>query len=156
MGTRQLRRFVIQSTARDYYFVYRRNRLEDSGKPIGREVFAMVYRKKDAVLIEKYGVRMRIYNSSEDCPQAAVAYQETEKGHAEEFIHHKSAFIYYILEGKGTWVIEGKEYDAEAGDVVIVPPGKKIYFKGKLKQICITAPAWEEASEEHVRYIEDL
>jgi mannose-6-phosphate isomerase-like protein (cupin superfamily) len=116
----------------------------------------MVYRKKDAALIEKHGVRMKIYNSSEDCPQAAVCYQETEKGHEEEFIHHKSAFIYYILEGKGKWVIDGKEHDAEAGDVVIVPPGRRIYFKGKLKQLCITAPAWEEAHEEHVRYIEDL
>jgi len=116
----------------------------------------MVYRKEDAALIEKHGVRMRIYNSSEDCPQAAVCYQETEKGHAEEFIHHKSAFVYYILEGKGTWIIEGEKKEAEAGDVVIVPPGKRFYFTGSLKQLCITAPAWEEKHEEHVRYIQDL
>ena len=114
----------------------------------------MVYRKEDAVKIEKYGVRMRIYNGREDCPQAAVAYQETEKGHAEEFIHHKSAFIYYILEGRGTWVIEGEEHEAGAGDVVIVPPGKRIYFRGNLKQICVTSPAWEQEQEEHVRFIE--
>ncbi len=114
----------------------------------------MIHKKKDAVEIEKQGVRMYIYNGKEDCPQAAVAYQETEKGHAEEFCHEKSAFIYYIIEGHGTWVIEDVEHSVEAGDVVIVPPGRKFYFKGSLKQVCITAPAWEEKYEKHVRYVD--
>lgn len=116
----------------------------------------MVYKFLNAGVVEKHGVRMQIYNSREDCPQAAVAYQETERGHAEEFYHEKSAFIYFILEGKGTWIIEDAEYPAEAGDVVIVPPGKRFYFRGALKQVCVTAPAWEEKHEKHVRYIKDL
>jgi mannose-6-phosphate isomerase-like protein (cupin superfamily) len=114
----------------------------------------MIYKKSGTVFVEKHEVKMWIYNTKEDCPQAAVVYQETEKGHAEEFIHKKSAFIYYILEGKGTWVIEDIEYEAEAGDTVIIPPGKRFYFRGSVKQLCITAPAWQEENEEHVRYIE--
>jgi mannose-6-phosphate isomerase-like protein (cupin superfamily) len=113
-----------------------------------------IYKKKDASAIEKHGVRMRIYNSKEDCPQAALVYQETESGHAEEFYHEKSAFIYYIIEGNGIWIIEDKQYDVSEGDVIIVPPGKRFYFKGKIKQICITAPAWEERYERHIRYLE--
>lgn len=116
----------------------------------------MVYPSSKAVAIEKHGVRMRIYNSVADCPQAAVALQETERGHAEEFYHAKSAFVYYILEGEGSWIIEDLEYTVQTGDVVIVPPGKRFYFKGRLRQLCITAPAWEEESEHHVRFIENL
>jgi mannose-6-phosphate isomerase-like protein (cupin superfamily) len=116
----------------------------------------MVYRKKGAVRIEKHGVDMWIYDTKAECTQVAVVYQETQSGHAEEFFHEKSAFIYYILDGSGTWVVEDEEFEAETGDVVIVPPGKRFYFKGKLKQLCITAPAWEEEYERHVRYIHGL
>lgn len=97
---------------------------------------------------------MRIYTTKEDCPNAAVLYQETETGHAEEFVHDKSDFLYYILEGSGTWVVEGREFEVRAGDVVVVPAGKRFWFKGNLKQVCITAPAWEEKYERHIRDIE--
>ena len=116
----------------------------------------MIYKKKDSTAIEKHGVKMWIYNSKDDCAHAAVAYQETKQGHAEEFFHEKSAFIYYIIDGKGEWIIEDKQYEVDKGDVVIVPPGKRFYFKGNVKQICITAPAWEERYERHVRYVEGI
>ncbi len=114
----------------------------------------MIFKKSRAFNLEKHGVRMRIYNSIEDCPQAAVAYQETETGHAQEFYHDKSAFLFYILEGEGTWFIEDEPFSVEASDVIIVPPGKRFYYQGRLKQICITSPAWEEKSEHHVRYVD--
>ena len=47
----------------------------------------MIYKFKDAEIIKKHDVNTHIYNSSKDCPQAAVVYQETEKGHSEEFYH---------------------------------------------------------------------
>lgn len=99
---------------------------------------------------------MSIYNVKEEFPEAAVVYQETEKGHSEEFYHEKSAFIYYIIEGKGKWIIEDVEYDVEAHDVVIVPPCQKFYFKGKLKQLCVTVPAWDEKYEKHVKFVHDI
>ena len=83
-----------------------------------------------------------------------MLYQETDKGHSEEFLHEKSDFIYYILEGSGTWVIEDREFKVKTGDVIIVPAGKRFWFHGNLKQICITAPAWEEKYEHHIRNIE--
>ena len=114
----------------------------------------MIYKKEQATEVFKQGVKMRIYNSNSDCPEASVVYQETESGHLEEFYHSKSNFIFYIIEGKGTWYIEGKPYDVSAGDVVIVPRNKRFYYKGKLKQVCITAPAWEQEYEFHIRNIE--
>ena len=116
----------------------------------------MVYKHENAVHITKHGVAMSIYNSRADCPQAAVVHQHTGTGHHQEFYHEKSAFIYYIIQGSGTWVIEDVEYPVTARDVVIVPPGRRFYFKGALEQICITAPAWEERYERQVRLIENF
>jgi mannose-6-phosphate isomerase-like protein (cupin superfamily) len=114
----------------------------------------MIYKKDDAVTLEKQGVTMRIYNSKEQCPEAAVVYQETQKGHSEEFYHSKSNFIFYIIEGAGTWFIEDEPFTVEAGDVLIIPPGRRFYYTGALKQVCITAPAWEPQFEHHVRDIQ--
>ncbi len=113
----------------------------------------MIYKKEEAIEFEKQGVAMRVYNTREQCPDASVVYQETQKGHSEEFYHSKSNFIFYIIEGTGTWFIEDKPYHAEAGDVVIVPPNNTFYYKGTLKQLCITSPAWDAEYEHHVRDI---
>lgn len=114
----------------------------------------ILFKPENSKVIEKYGVKMRIYSTKSDCKAAAVLYQETETGHAEEFMHEKSNFIYYIIEGNGTWIIEDKEHEVKTGDVIIVPAGKRFWFKGKLRQVCITAPAWEEQYEHHIRDID--
>lgn len=124
----------------------------DSHTP-SEEFTRVVFRPEDSQVIEKHGVCMRIYTTKADCPNAAVLFQETDTGHAEEFIHEKSDFLYYVLEGSGTWVIEGREFKARAGDVVVVPAGKKFWFRGNLRQVCVTAPAWEEKYERHIRDI---
>lgn len=113
----------------------------------------MVFKRRDAFQASKHGVDMWVYTGRDDLEQAAVAYQETERGHAQEFRHHRSAFVFYILEGSGEWVIDGETYPVEATDVVVVPPGRAFYYRGRLKQICVTAPAWEEAYEEEVRKV---
>ncbi len=90
-----------------------------------------VIRREEGVDLEKHGVRMHVYTRG-DAP-AGIVYQETESGHAEEFCHEKSAFIYYIIEGEGVYVIGGVEHHVGAGDVVVVPPKSSIYFKGRLR-----------------------
>jgi mannose-6-phosphate isomerase-like protein (cupin superfamily) len=110
-----------------------------------------VIRREDAALLEKHGVKMHIYTGAAEGAPAGVVYQETESGHAEEFRHDKSAFIYYIIEGEGVYVIGGVEYPVGAGDVVVVPPGNSIYFRGRLRQVLVTVPPWEEAFERHIR-----
>lgn len=123
--------------------------------PAASEEFPhVVFRSEESEVIEKHGVHMRVYTTKRDCPNAAILYQETDKGHAEEFIHEKSSFLYYIFEGSGIWVVEDREFEVRAGDVVVVPAGRRFWFRGNLKQICITAPAWEEKYERHIRDIE--
>ena len=55
-----------------------------------------------------------------------------------------------MISGSGEWVIEGKTYPVEATVVVIVPAGKRFYYRGELEQVGITAPAWEEEYEETI------
>lgn len=114
----------------------------------------MIIKKEDAITFEKQGVKMSVYNSKEQCPDASIVYQETEIGHQEEFFHSKSNFIFYIIEGSGTWFIEDKPFEVSTGDVIIIPPNQRFYYKGVLKQICITAPSWELEHEHHVRNID--
>lgn len=114
----------------------------------------MIFKRNDAFRVTKNNVDMWIYNGRDDCEQAAVVYQETTVGHSEEFRHHKSAFVFYIIEGAGVWVIDGVSFPVTATDVVVVPPGQKFFYRGDLKQVCITAPAWEEEFEEHVRPVD--
>lgn len=114
----------------------------------------VVFRHENAAVIEKHGVKMRIYTTKAESRNAAVLYQETQAGHAEEFLHERSDFIYYILEGSGIWTVEDREFEAGAGDVVIVPAGKRFWFRGNLKQVCVTAPAWKEEYEHHIRDLE--
>lgn len=114
----------------------------------------MLKKAEDAIRIQKNGVKMKIYSDIDDCMQGAVVYQETDKGHLEEFYHLNSAFIYYIIDGNGTFYIEGKAHTVKKADVVIIPPGSKFYYKGQLKQVCVTAPAWEPQYERHVRFVE--
>jgi len=109
----------------------------------------MILRKKTALVKYKVGVHMRIYPTK----KVGVVYQQTRKGHTEEFYHTKSTFIYYVIAGKGTWVIEGKKYTVAAGDVVVIPPKNRFYFRGNLKQVLITTPAYNSQFEHHLRDI---
>ncbi|MFA0821590.1 MAG: cupin domain-containing protein [Methanomethylovorans sp.] len=134
--------------------IHDENHLNQEDIDTSDESSPVVFRPENSVVIEKHGVSMRIYTTKKDSPNAAVLYQETEIGHMEEFVHERSDFLYYILEGNGTWIVEDKEYEVRAGNVVVVPAGKRFWFKGNLKQICITSPAWEEQYERHIRDIQ--
>jgi len=64
-----------------------------------------IIRREKAVNLEKHDVRMHVYAGAAEGVPAGIVYQETESGHAEEFLHEKSTFIYYIIEGEGLYVM---------------------------------------------------
>lgn len=76
------------------------------------------------------------------------------EGHFEEFVHDKSIFTYIFLEGSGTFYLDDEEVVVKAGDVLSINPGTRIYYKGNLKQILITTPAYDSRFERHIRNIE--
>lgn len=109
----------------------------------------MIVRGRDAVTKRKLGVLMRIYKGK----GAGIVFQQTDKGHAEEFYHTRSTFMYYIIDGKGSWIINGRSHPVRKGDLVTVEPGNRFYYKGRLKQLLITVPPWDAEHEHRVRSV---
>lgn len=84
----------------------------------------------------------------------SVVMETVKEGHFEEFIHDKSTFTYIFLEGSGTFYLDDEKIDVEAGDILSIEPGTRIYHKGNLKQLLITTPAYDPKYERHIRNID--
>jgi mannose-6-phosphate isomerase-like protein (cupin superfamily) len=50
--------------------------------------------------------------------------------------------LVYIHEGRGKVVVEGQEYLLNAGDVVLIEPGEKFYWDGKMELFISCRPAF--------------
>jgi mannose-6-phosphate isomerase-like protein (cupin superfamily) len=100
---------------------------------------------------EKVGIKGKIFPTKELVGEdAGYVLVETATGHETTIIEHESIFTYYILEGSGYFEINDEREDCAAGDLVVVPKGAKFTYKGKLKMLLITTPAWREEQEETV------
>lgn len=62
-------------------------------------------------------------------------------------IQNKVEFNYYILEGEGYFILEDKKQTVNKGDLVVIPPGTKYSFGGKLKMHLINTPHWSQEQE---------
>ena len=80
--------------------------------------------------------------------------ETVKEGHFEEFVHDKCTFTYIFLEGKGTFYLDDEKVDVKKGDVLSINPGTRIYYKGNLKQILITTPAYDPKYERHIKNID--
>ncbi|MBR9679679.1 MAG: cupin domain-containing protein [Candidatus Altiarchaeota archaeon] len=69
-----------------------------------------------------------------------------EKG---QVTNRRSKEIVYVLEGSGKIVIEGTEHELAKGDAVMILPGVKYFFDGKLKVLLPCSPAWTREQHEH-------
>lgn len=111
-----------------------------------------IFTKNNAPTFVKHGVSMTLLGGTEEQPEKMI-YQETTKGHDEEFLNTKSTFLYYIIEGNGEFIISGVSYPVIAGNTVIIPPNTPFYYKGNLKQILVTTPSWKEGTDTHIKDI---
>lgn len=114
----------------------------------------MKFTKAQAEKFTRHGVNMFEYFGKEHSPAADMLYLEVNGGHYQEFRHTKSTFIYYVLEGSGTFYLDGVATNVSPTDVILAPVNTAIYYLGTMKLLLVTAPAWEEQYEEHIRFIE--
>jgi mannose-6-phosphate isomerase-like protein (cupin superfamily) len=108
--------------------------------------------QKQAVLKHKHGMDLKVYPMNNK--KIGLVYEDVKGGHFEEFYHKKSIYTYFVLEGTGTFYLDGKRISVKFADVVTIPPMTKIYFLGEMKLLLITTPAWQPQHEVHVRDIE--
>jgi len=107
--------------------------------------------KKEAGLVKKHGINLWVYKTNRE--EAGMVYVEVEEGHFQEFYDKKSTFFYYILQGRGTFYLDGKPTPVKATDFIVAPPLTKIYYFGKMKMVLMTVPGWKPENEVHVRFI---
>jgi mannose-6-phosphate isomerase-like protein (cupin superfamily) len=59
----------------------------------------------------------------------------------------KSEFNYYVIEGEGYFILNGDKQKVSKGNLIVIPPGTKYNFGGKLKMLLINTPPWSPDQE---------
>ena len=57
-------------------------------------------------------------------------------------INEKCKELVYFLSGKGKAVINGKTINVKQGDQLVIEPGEKFYWEGKMTMFMPCTPAW--------------
>lgn len=114
-----------------------------------------IYKKEEARTIQKFGVDITLYDAN---APSTLVYEEVEKGHMQEWYSDISTYQWFIIDGSGTYVVNGEKFSVSKGDLVVVPPKHNMYYYGNMKMVLITTPKYEEINEHEVRLIpeEDL
>ena len=97
------------------------------------------YTVKDARQFNKHGIDLTIYG--QDVPLANVVHASVKKGHFQEFYNLESTYTYYIISGRGTFYLDDEPVQAEATDLIVVPPNTRIHYLN-------------EKNEHHVRFVD--
>ncbi len=96
------------------------------------------------------GLKGLAYNSKENFENASAAYFEVIKRHG-KVKTGCSDRIYFVLEGKGEFVINGEKVLVEKSDVIIVPKNTPYDYKtmgGTMKLFLVHCPAYDAEFEE--------
>ena len=59
---------------------------------------------------------------------------------AEHNYHKKTTELYYVLEGQGTVILDGKEEQVQKGTIIQIPPGVIHGAVGKMKVLVVGIP----------------
>lgn len=110
------------------------------------------FTKKEARKFNKFGVDLVVYG--ENVPLANVVHVHVDEGHFQEFSDVESTFIYYIIRGKGTFVLNDEKVEAEATDLIVIPPKTRIHYFGNMDMVLTVSPAFKEENEREVRIVD--
>lgn len=99
---------------------------------------------------DKVGIKGKIFPIGNLTTRISFVLVETKQGHKTTIIEHKSDFIYYVLEGKGYFVINDATEECNQGDLVVIPAGTKFTYKGNLTLLLSCTPPWEAEQEETI------
>ena len=101
----------------------------------------------------KFGIDLVVYG--ENVPEANVVHVSVKKGHLEEFYDVKSWFIYYIVKGRGTFVLNDEKAEVKATDLITIPPKTRIHYFGTMEMVLTVSPAYDEKNYRHVRMVSE-
>ena len=104
------------------------------------------YTKKDALKLGWNGLQIHSYSESTDFDRASAGFFEvtTHHGKVKSLLSDR---IYFVVDGKGYFEIEGERIDVEPTDVVIVPRNTVYDYFGKMKLFLVHTPAYNYEAE---------
>jgi ethanolamine utilization protein EutQ (cupin superfamily) len=106
----------------------------------------------EANSFNKHGIDLTVYG--ENVPSANVVYVEVKEGHFQEFLDSESTYMYYIIEGKGTFFLNDEPLETEATDLIVIPPKTRIHYFGTMKMVLTVTPAFDASREQHIRLVD--
>lgn len=112
----------------------------------------MKFSIKNAFKFSAEGLRGWSYNSKDEFKGVSAAFMEIgDKNHG-KVRTKRSDRVYYVTEGSGTFIIDGKEIEVDATDVVIVPKNTIYDFRAKqglkMRLFLVHSPAFYPELEE--------
>jgi mannose-6-phosphate isomerase-like protein (cupin superfamily) len=107
----------------------------------------MKIEKHDAENFEVDGIKHHKYIEGTNDEPADVLYASVNEEHEREFSNSKSHFIYYVIEGIGSFWVDGEQINVEPTDLVHIEPGDRIYYRGDMEMLLITTPPYDEAND---------
>ena len=90
------------------------------------------------------------YNSKDDFANASAAYFEVTGSHG-KVRNKKSDRIYFVISGKGEFIVGNESYQVAGNDVVIVPKSTVYDYRateGVLNLFLVHSPAYDSNAEE--------
>ena len=100
----------------------------------------MLFKLKDAKKIKRKGFTAFLYNSKAEFPVLNTVYGDCFESHEKVYVKN-SYRLYFILEGKGTFLVGKKKFKVKPTDVVVIPPRTEYSYQGKMKLFEANFPA---------------
>lgn len=99
---------------------------------------------------DRVGVRGKIFPTSELTSKSQFLIITTKTGHETIIIEHECDFVYFILQGAGTFTINNTKETCQTGDLVVVPADSPFTYQGNLKMLLVITPPFTPDQEEIV------
>jgi mannose-6-phosphate isomerase-like protein (cupin superfamily) len=77
-----------------------------------------------------------------------IHFVDVTTGHDTFLRSKKITRIYYVIDGKGYFIIDDQKYDVEPGVLVEVPPRVEYSYSGTMKLLLISNPRWFKGNDE--------
>ena len=81
---------------------------------------------------------------------------EVRQGHDDFIVSRVCTHIYHVIDGKGSFTVDGKRYEAKPGMLFEIPPGIEFTFSGAMHLLLIMTPPWFEGNAKITRKNPDV
>ncbi len=84
------------------------------------------------------------YNYKLDCKEITISVEDVFSGHDKYHTNKRSSKIYYVLDGNGTFSVDGNIFNVKKDDVIEIKPNTEFVFAGKMRLLLIMAPGFRQ------------